>query len=170
MVISMGASARESGCGMVAGCFLSFVGGLVAAGAIAFIASWVFWGMKPHETTDASAARDVLSFPVGAPVTQVRSRTSSMPDSYKQFLRFHAPPPTMASLVSTRFKRSSADECRRDATHGRSDAPEWWTPAATPTAECYTAEPYDDSFASGMAWLHYDPSSGQAHFYYIAVD
>jgi hypothetical protein len=163
-------AARRSGTGRLSGVLIGAAGAVVAVGAILFIAGWLFWGMWPHETTSRAAFEDAFGSPAGAKVTQIRSRTASSTDSHEQFLRFHAPPPAIASIVSTRFQRSTADDCRQKSLQWKDDAPPWWSPSASPQAECYTAEPYDDGFAWTAACLVYDPSTGDAHFHYVGID
>jgi hypothetical protein len=170
-VIFMVSLPRRSKLGMIAGGVIGGVGGVVALGAIVFIAGWLFWGMWPHETTSREAFEEAFGFPAAAEVTQIRSRTASSTDSHTQFLRFHAPPATIASIVRGRFKRSPAETCRQESLHLKKDAPEWWTPlTTTPQAECHVADPYDQRLASNTAWLLYEPRTGEAYFYYVGVD
>lgn len=131
-----GSAARRSKLGMAAGGLLGAAGSVVALGALAFIAGWLFWGVWPHETTSRGAFEDAFGFAAGAEVTQIRSRTSSSTDSHEQFLRFHAPPRTIAAIVRTRFQRSSADACRRQLLQRNRSAPSWWTPSRGPHVEC----------------------------------
>ncbi|HEX6099857.1 MAG TPA: hypothetical protein VF432_26325 [Thermoanaerobaculia bacterium] len=168
--IFLRSAARRSMPGMIAGGGIGAVGAVVAIVAIVFIAGWLVWGMWPHETTSRAAFQDAFGFPAGAEVTQIRSRTAGSTDSHEQFLRFHAPPPTVAAIVSTRFQRSTANDCRQESLQWKDDAPAWWTPSVTPQTECYTAEPYDQRLASNAAWLLYDRSTGAAHFHYHGVD
>jgi hypothetical protein len=147
---------------MIAGGLLGATGSVVTVGAIVFIAGWLFWGMWPHETTSRGAFEEAFGVAAGPEVTQIRSRTSGSTDSHEQFLRFHAPPETIATIVRTRFKRVA--DCRQ----WRDDVPAWWSP--TPQAECYQADPFDQRLASNSAWLLYDPATGAAHFHYHGVD
>lgn len=163
-------AARRSKLGMISGGLLGAAGAVVALGAVVFIAGWLFWGIWPHETTSRAAFEDAFGVPAGAEVTQIRSRTISSTDSHEQFLRFHAPPATIAAVVRTRFKRSTADACRRESLQWKDDAPEWWAPSFAPQAECYTAEPYDQHLMSNAAWLLYDRSTGAAYFHYHGVE
>jgi hypothetical protein len=167
--ILLGSACLRSRFGVLLGGLLAAGGSVVALGAIAFIASWLFWGMWPHDTTSRDAFEDAFGFPAGAEVTQIRSRTSDSTDSHEQFLRFHGPPRTIAAIVRTRFKRSNVDDCRH-ALVRREGAPPWWTPSPAPQAECYLADPYDQRLASNRASLLYDPATGQAHFHYHGVD
>lgn len=168
--IFLGSVKRRSTLGMISGGVLGAAGAAVAIGTLVFVAGWLFWGMWPHETTSRRAFEDAFGIAAGAEVTQIRSRTASSTDSHEQFLRFHAPPSTIAALIRTRFKRSTADDCRQESLQWKDDAPVWWAPSVAPQAECYTAEPYDQRLASNGAWLLYDPSTGEAHFHYHGVD
>jgi hypothetical protein len=168
--IFLGAATRRSRFGMVSGGLIGAAGTVVAIGALTFIAGWLVRGMWPHETTSRTAFEDAFGVPAGAEVTQIRSRTASSTDSHEQFLCFHAPPPTIAAIVRTRFQRSPADDCRQRSLQWKGDAPAWWTPSPAPQAECYTAEPYDNRLASNAAWLLYQPSTREAHFHYHGVD
>lgn len=170
VVIFLGSAARRSKLGMGAGGLLGIAGSVVAIGAVVFIAGWLFWGMWPHETSSRSAFEDAFGFAAGAELTQIRSRTASSTDFHEQFLRFHAPPQTIAAIVRTRFKRATADDCRQKWRQWKDDAPVWWTPSQAPQAECYTADPFDQRLASNAAWLLYEPTTGQAHFHYHGVD
>ena len=165
-----GSAVRRSKLGMTAGGLLGAAGSVVAVGALAFIASWLFWGMWPHESTSRDTFEHTFGFAAGAEVTEIRSRTSSSTDFHEHFLRFHAPPQTIAAIVRTRFKRSSADDCRRLLLHRDGDAPSWWTPSPAPQVECYFADPFDQHLATNSASLIYDPSTGHAHFHYHGVD
>lgn len=169
-VIFLGSAVRRSKFGMISGGMIGAAGAVVAIGALLFIAGWLFWGMWPHETTSRGAFEDAFGVSAGAEVTQIRSRTGSSTDSHEQFLRFHAPPPTIAALVRARWKRSTADDCRKESRHWNDDAPEWWTPSPSPLAECYTAEPYDNRLSSNAAWLLYDPATGEGYFHYLGID
>ena len=157
VVIFLGSAARRSRFGMISGGVIGATGAVVAIGAVIFIAGWLFWGMWPHETTSRSAFEDAFGFAAGTEVTQIRSRTASSTDSHEQFLRFHAPPSTIAAIVRTRFQRSTADDCRQESLQWKDDAPAWWAPSLAPQAECYTAEPFDQHLASNEAWLLYEP-------------
>ncbi len=168
--IFLAAVARRSKVGMVSGGLIGAVGIVVAIGAMVFIAGWLFWGIWPHETTSRVAFEDAFGVPAGAEVTKIRSRSESSTDSHEQFLSFHAPPPAIAAIVRTRFKRSSADLCRQEWLRWKDDAPEWWTPSFSPRVECYRADPYDDHLAWNTAWLLYEPSTGEAHFHYLGVE
>jgi hypothetical protein len=168
--IFLGSAARRSKFGMVLGGLIGAAGAVVAIGAVAFIAGWLFWGIWPHETTSRAAFEDAFGAPAGAEVTQIRSRTVSSTDSHEQFLRFHAPPPAIAAIVRTRLKRSTVDDCRQESLQWKDDAPAWWRLSPTPQAECYTAEPYDRRMESNAAWLLYDRSTGEAYFHYQGVD
>ena len=167
--IFLGSAVRRSKLGMICGGLIGAAGAVVALGAAVFIAGWLFWGMWPHETTSRTAFEDAFGVPAGAEVTHIRSRTASSTDSHEQFLRFHAPPATIAAIVRARFKRSSAADCRQEWLR-RDDAPEWWTPSFTSQAECYTADPYDERLMANAAWLLYDRSTGEAYFHYLGVE
>ena len=169
-LVFFGSAAFRSKLGMIAGGLIGAAGSLLAAGAVVFIAGWLFWGMWPHETTSRGAFEDAFGFPAGAEVTQIRSRTASSTDSHRQFLRFHAPPQTIATIVRTRFKRATMEDCRGEWLQWKDDAPDWWTPSASPQAECHEADPYDDRLSSNSAWLLYDRATGEAHFHYLGVD
>ena len=168
--IFFGSTAFRSKLGMAAGGLIGAGGAVAAIGAILFIAGWLFWGMWPHETTSRDAFEDAFDFAAGAEVTQIRSRTSSSTDSHEQFLRFHAPPPTIAIIVRTRFQRSLVEDCRQQWLQQKDNAPAWWTPSVTPQAECFIADPFDDRLRSNSAWLLYDPATSQAHFHYLGID
>ncbi len=169
-VIFLASAARRSKLGMAAGGAIGAVGGVVAVGALLFIAGWLFWGMWPHETTSRSAFEDAFGVRAGHEVTGIRSRTTSSTDAHEQFLRFEAPPSTLAPLVRTRFKRSPVEDCQQEWLKQKDDAPEWWTPSLTPQAQCYIAEPYDQRLMWNTAWLLYDAATGEARFHYVGVE
>jgi hypothetical protein len=168
--IFFAAVARRSTFGMVAGGLLGIGGAIVALGAIVFIAGWLLWGGRPHETTSRSAFADAFGVPADADVTGIRSRTTSSSDYQEQFLRFHAPPATIAGIVRTRFQHVPVERCDEDSRQHERDVPPWWKPASSRQLECYVADPFDDSFASNSASLMYDPSTGDAHFHSVGVD
>ncbi len=168
--IFLGSAVRRSKFGMVSGGLIAAAGAVVALGSLLFIGGWLLWGMWPHESTSRAAFEDAFGIPAGAEVTGIRSRTTSSTDSHEQFLRFHAPPATVAAITRTRFRRATADECRQEWRQWNGDAPEWWKPSMTPRADCYIAEPYDKRLAFNAAWLLYDSVTGEAHFHYAGVE
>jgi hypothetical protein len=170
VAIVLASAARRSTFGLIVGGVIGAGGTAVAIGAALFIAGWLFWGMWPHETTSRSAFNDAFGVPAGAEVTQIRSRTMSSTDSHEQFLRFHAPPATIAAITGTRLERTTVEDCRSQSRSWKDDAPDWWNPTTAPRAECYTADPYDKRLVSNAAWLLYDPATGAAHFHYQGVE
>jgi hypothetical protein len=169
-VIFFRSTGRASGTGTLSGALIGAVGATIAMGAILFVGGWLFWGMRPHETTSRDAYQEAFGSPASGAVTEIRSQTTDSTDSHEQFLRFHAPRSTLAAIVDTRFKRSTSEECRQKVLQWSDEAPTWWKPSATPQAECYTAEPYDHLFASTSAWLLYDGSTSHGYFHYLGVD
>ena len=68
-----------------------------------------------------------------------------------------------------RFRPMPVDECRAKM-RIESGPPAWWQPTQPSLLDCYTARPFDGTFASNEAWITYDRSSETLHFYYRGVD
>lgn len=137
-------------------------------GAIAFVASWLVIGGRPHHSTSPGEFRAEFGFAPGQDVTAIESESSGSTDSNRRFLRFRSSPRTIAAITTGRFEAAPFSQCERQFL--REKKPHWWSPRKAPGAACYKAVPFDDSFASNEAWLTYDSGSGQAHFYYVGVD
>jgi hypothetical protein len=155
--------------GMVAGGVVGAAGSVLGHAAGVMIVATLYgdlWGSR--ETPERAFAR-AFGLDPGAEVTQIRSRVSVSRYTSQQLLHFHAPPATIAGIVRGRFERSSTDDCRRRSLASKRDAPAWWTPSVAPRAECWVAEPYGQ-YPPDAAWLLYDPSTGQAHFQFLAID
>jgi hypothetical protein len=154
--------------GMVTGGCMGVAGSVVGHAAAVFAVT--FWyGQLGITITPRDEYRRAFAFEPGAEVTQTRGRRSFSIQTTRQFLRFHAPPHTIATLVRGRFDRSSADDCRRRFQTSRQYAPAWWAPIAAPRMECWVAEPFHQ-YPPDAAWLLYDPVTGQAHFQHVAIN
>lgn len=137
--------------------------------ATAVFAVTLWYGERGITITPRDEYFRAFAFEPGAEVTRIRGRRAFSLQTTRQFLRFHAPPQTIATLVRGRFGRSTAEDCRRRSAASPQHAPEWWTPNAAPRMECWVAEPYHQ-YPPDAAWLLYDPVTGQAHFQYVAIN
>jgi hypothetical protein len=156
---------RRAWFGMVAGGVVGAAGMAVGLFAAAFLAAMLYADISSPVATPRGAFFRAFLLEPGDEVTQIRSRITVSTNTDHQYLRFVAPPKTIAAIVREQFARSSVDDCRRRVLASRRGAPAWWTPSAGPRGECYLLQ-----YRPEGAWLLYDPSTGQAYFHYLTFN
>jgi hypothetical protein len=159
---------RTSGGKRIAAAVVGVASGVVAFGSILFIAVWVvnlFRG--PTYSTSPEAFQDAFGIAPGSDVHDIQSHSSGSTDFAEQLLRFRCSAQTF-DRIAQRFQPAAAVECQRGVRG--SDVPAWWRAIDSSFTQCYTADPFDDSFATSRAWLSRQPSTGETRFYHQGVD
>ena len=102
----------------------------------------------------------------------LQSRNFAFADSGTTFLKFRAAPATIAQLTGSPWQ-AVAGNAWQDAdlnNFRHADAPLWWTPAKTQTAQMFVARNHFGSFAGENEVLIFDPANGQTYYAFVGID
>ena len=102
-----------------------------------------------------------------ADVTDIQARQVVVGDAGAAWLRFHASPSTIDTLLA-RFVKSDPAAFAEAGTGG--NVPAWWKPDEDGVNEYYTADHWSRSFSRSEAFMGVDRAKGWVYFHHSGSD